>query len=161
NLAQRSLSMIAKNCAGKIPAPGAFSDADNRLLQATLALLPVCRAAMDRQAIHKAIEAIWQVVADANRYFAAQEPWALRRSNPERMGTVLYVTAEVLRQIAILCQPYVPSAASRLLDQLGTGVGDRHFSALTKEAALQPGTAIATPKPVFPRYVEEAEAAAG
>ena len=74
---------------------------------------------MDRQAIHKAIEAIWQVVADANRYFAAQEPWALKKTDPARMGTILWVTAEVVRRVAILSQPYVPAAAAKFLDQLG------------------------------------------
>ncbi|MBI4724616.1 MAG: methionine--tRNA ligase, partial [Rhodomicrobium sp.] len=102
NLAQRSLSMIAKNCASLIPEPAAFSEADEALLDAASGLLANCREAMDRQAIHKAIEAIWQVVADANRYFAAQEPWSLKKTNPSRMGTVLYVPAEVVRRIAIL-----------------------------------------------------------
>ena len=119
NLAQRSLSMIAKNCGGAIPEPGAPNEADEPILAASAALLGVCREAMDRQAIHKAIEAIWQVVGDANRYFAAQEPWALKKSDPARMGTVLYVTAETIRRIAILAQPFVPAAAAKFLDQLG------------------------------------------
>ena len=89
NLAQRSLSMIAKNCGGLIPEPSALSEADKPILEASSALLPACREAIDRQAIHKAIEAVWQVVADANRYFAAQEPWALKKTDPARMGTVL------------------------------------------------------------------------
>jgi methionyl-tRNA synthetase len=155
NLAQRSLSMIAKNCASALPEPGAFTDADTQLMAAAAALPPVCREAMDRQAIHKAIEAIWQVVADANRYFAAQEPWALKKTDPARMGTILYVTAEVVRRVAILSQPFVPSAAGKLLDQLGVQPEDRAFDALSSEGALKAGGAIATPQPVFPRYVEE------
>ncbi len=75
------------------------------------------------------------------------------------MGTILYVTAEVVRQVAILAQPFVPEAASRLLDQLGVGPQDRSFTALT--ARLKPDTQIAVPQPVFPRYIEEAMAAAG
>jgi methionyl-tRNA synthetase len=71
------------------------------------------------------------------------------------MGTVLYVTAEVVRRVAILSQPYVPAAAANLLDQLGVKPEDRNFAALSKEGALVPGTAISTPQPVFPRYVEE------
>jgi methionyl-tRNA synthetase len=155
NLAQRSLSMIAKSCGGILPKPGAFTDADEHLLGASLALLDVCREAMDRQAIHKAIEAIWHVVADANRYFAAQEPWSLKKTDPARMGTVLYATAEVVRRIAILSQPYVPAASAKFLDQLGAGPDDRSFAALSEEGALKPGTAIAHPQPVFPRYVED------
>jgi methionyl-tRNA synthetase len=155
NLAQRSLSMIAKNCASQIPEPGHFSEADAPLLEAALSLLAICREAMERQAIHKAIEAIWQVVADANRYFAAQEPWSLKKTDPGRMGTVLYVTAEIVRRIAILAQPYVPVSAAKFLDQLGVPEGERTFAALSRESALKPGTRIATPQPVFPRYVED------
>jgi len=155
NLAQRSLSMIAKNCDGKLPAPGLLTEADETILKAAGSLLEPCREAMDRQAIHKAIEAIWQVVADTNRYFAGQEPWALKKTDPERMGTVLYVTAEVIRNIAILAQPFVPTAAPKLLDQLGVGPGERSFDALNGEYALKPGASIATPQPVFPRYIED------
>ncbi len=155
NLAQRSLSMIAKNCGSVLPAPGAFSEADETLLGASSALLPICREAMERQAIHKAIEAIWHVVGDANRYFAAQEPWSLKKTDPARMGTVLYVTAEVLRRVAILSQPYVPVASGKLLDQLGVSLEDRSFAALSEDGSLAPGSTIATPQPVFPRYVED------
>ncbi len=159
NLAQRSLSMIAKNCGGAIPEPASPGEADEPLLTASAALLGVCREAMDRQAIHKSIEAIWQVVGDANRYFAAQEPWALKKTDPARMATILYVTAEVVRRIAILAQPYAPAAAAKFLDQLGVAAGDRAFAALSPEGALKPGTKIATPQPVFPRYVEDEAAA--
>jgi methionyl-tRNA synthetase len=160
NLAQRSLSMIAKNCANLIPEPGAFTEADAPLLEAALRLLPVCREAMDRQAIHKAIEAIWEVVGTANRYFAVQEPWALKKTDPARMGTVLYVTAEVVRRIAILSQPYIPRSAAKFLDQLGVPPEERGFEALDSERALKPGTEIATPQPVFPRYLEDKTRAA-
>ena len=139
NLAQRSLSMIAKNCGGLIPEPVALSEADKPILEASAALLDVCREAIDRQAIHKAIEAIWQVVADANRYFAAQEPWSLKKTDPARMGTILWVTAEVVRRVAILSQPYVPAAAAKFLDQLGVSPEDRTFAALSPEGDLKPG----------------------
>lgn len=155
NLAQRSLSMIAKNCGGVIPEPSALTDADEPILEAASALLPICREAMDRQAINKAIEAIWQVVADTNRYFAAQEPWSLKKTDPARMGTVLYVTAEVLRRVAILSQPYVPASAAKMLDQLGVKPADRDFAALSKKGALKPGTEIPAPQAVFPRFIDE------
>jgi len=158
NLAQRSLSMIAKNWAGEIPEPSAPDDADTPILTASAALLEANREAIDRQAPHKALEAIWQVVADTNRYFAAQEPWALKKTNPARMGTILWTTAEVVRRVAILAQPYVPTSAAKLLDQLSVAAEDRNFDALDRP--LQPGTKTDTPQGVFPRYVEEAATAA-
>jgi len=154
NLAQRSLSMIGKNCGGVIPEPGAFSPADTALLAATDALLTTAREAMERQAMHRMLEAVWGVVADANRYFAGEQPWALKKSDPARMGTVLYVTAEVLRQLAILAQPFMPSSAGKLLDQLGVNATGRDFAALGPERRLQPGTPLGALQPVFPRYVE-------
>ena len=100
------------------------------------------------------------MVADANRYFAAQEPWALKKTDPARMGTILWVTVEIVRRVAILSQPYVPAAAAKFLDQLGVSPEDRTFAALSPEGDLKPGTKIATPQPVFPRYVEDEAAAA-
>ncbi|ADP71560.1 methionyl-tRNA synthetase [Rhodomicrobium vannielii ATCC 17100] len=158
NLAQRSLSMIAKNCAGTIPEPSETDAADEPILAASAALLEANREAIDQQAPHKALDAIWKVVADTNKYFAVQEPWALKKTNPARMGTVLWTTAEVVRRVAILAQPYMPSSSAKLLDQLGVAAEDRSFDALAH--TLKAGTKIATPQGVFPRYVEEEAAKA-
>ena len=116
---------------------------------------------MSQQAIHVALSAVWQLVADANRYFAGQEPWALRKTDPKRMGTVLYVTAEVVRQVAILVQPVMPASAARMLDQLAIAPDARSFASLGAAGRLTPGTVLPPAEPVFPRYVEpEGKAAA-
>ena len=155
NLAQRSLSMIAKNCGGKVPAKSALSAADKDIIAAADALLAEVRAQHEVQAINRALDAIWKVVADANRYFAGQEPWGLKKTDPERMETVLHVTAEVLRVIGILVQPYMPQAAAKLLDVLAVPAAQRSFADLG--ARLVPGVALPAPTPIFPRYVEEGE----
>ena len=90
NLAQRSLSMVNKNCGAKVPAKGELSAADTEMLAAADALLAECRTQHEAYAISKAMDAIWRVVADANRYFAGQEPWALKKTDPARMETVLW-----------------------------------------------------------------------
>ncbi len=154
NLAQRSLSMINKNCDGILPAPGALSAEDQAMLDAADALLPEVRKHHETQALHKAIEVIWQVVANANRYFAGQEPWALKKTDPERMGSVLYVTAEVVRQVAILSQPYMPASGAALLDAVNVADDARDFSALGEGGRLSAGADIPKPQAVFPRYVE-------
>ena len=76
------------------------------------------------------------------------------------METILYVTAEVTRQIAILVQPAMPESASRLLDQLGVPAAARDFAALGPKGRLKPGTKLPPPEPVFPRHVEEGSEAA-
>jgi methionyl-tRNA synthetase len=100
------------------------------------------------------------VVSDANRYFAGQEPWALRKSDFARMQTVLYVTAEVLRQVAILAQPVMPESSGKLLDLLGVGADERTFASLGPSGRLQAGTPLPAPAGVFPRYVEADDGAA-
>ena len=102
---------------------------------------------------------MWAVVADANRYFASEAPWALAKTDPKRQGTVLYVTAEVVRQVAILAQPFMPSAAAKLLDILGVPAGERDFARLGGSNRIAPGSALPPPSPVFPRYVEPEAAA--
>ena len=159
NLAQRSLSMIHRNCDGKVPEPGALSEADKTILAAADALHGKAREAMDRQGIKHYLDAVWAVVADANRYFAGEEPWAKRKTDPARMGTILYVTAEVVRQVAILAAPVVPTAAGKLLDGLGQDAGARSFRALGEAGRLRAGTPIPAPVGVFPRYVEPGEEA--
>ena len=105
-------------------------------------------------ALHTALADIWAVVAEANRYFASQEPWVLRKTDPARMGTVLYVTAEVLRAIGILAQAFVPGAAARLLDLLAVSPANRQLEGVGPSGRLVAGTALPQPQPIFPRYVE-------
>ena len=155
NLAQRSLSMVNKNCSAQVPVCGNLTDADQAMLDQADGLIAEVRAQHDAYAISKAMDAIWKTVAEANRYFAGQEPWALKKSDPVRMETVLYVTAEVLRIVGILIQPYVPSSAGKLLDLLNISEGDRKFENLNDR--LVSGTALPPPAPIFPRFVEEGE----
>lgn len=153
NLAQRSLSMVFKNLDGVLNAPTMLSDEDKAMLVQADAMLSAARDAMKDFAVHKMTAAIWDVVAEANRYFAGQEPWALKKTDPERMAAVLYVTAEVVRQVAILAQPIVPKSANALLDLLTISADERTFSHLQNR--LPDGTTIEKPVGVFPRYVEE------
>lgn len=157
NLAQRSLSMIAKNCSAAIPEANAFLEEDKAILAAAYALPEKTREAMKNFALHTMLGEIWRVVADANRYFASQEPWAKRKDDPARMNVILYTTAEVLRAISIMAQPAIPTAANRLLDFVGTPEDKRLFEHVGPEHALNAGVSLPKPEPVFPRYVEAEE----
>jgi methionyl-tRNA synthetase len=155
NLAQRSLTMIARNCGGVLPAAGELSPEDKELLAKADALLEACRTAMAKQQIDRALNAVFAVVADANRYFANSEPWALKKTDLERMGTVLWVTAEVIRQVAILASPVLPDSAARLLDFLAVPEDRRDFAALGESGRLESGSELPAPSPVFPRIKDE------
>jgi methionyl-tRNA synthetase len=154
NLAQRSLSMIAKNCEGRVPPAGALTDGDRAMLAQADGLLAKTRTAMQDFALHVVLADIWAVVAEANRYFANNEPWKLSKSDPARRDTVLYVTIETIRQIAILTQPVMPQSMAKLLDLLSVPAEARDFAALGEAGRLTAGAALPAPSAVFPRYVE-------
>ncbi len=154
NLAQRSLSMIAKNCNGAVPQPGVYSDDDNALLADAHALLADVRARIDVQAFHEVLERIWSVVRAANGYIDRQAPWALRKTDPDRMATVLYVLAETIRHLALITQPFMPTTVAKMLDQLGVSEDARTFGHFGPEHASKPGTPLPKPQGLFPRYVE-------
>ncbi|MFC8303217.1 methionine--tRNA ligase [Specibacter sp. NPDC057265] len=158
NLAQRSLSMVAKNCAGVVPTPGAFTAADEAILAAADALLAHSRAAYQQQDFHGSLERIWHVLGETNAYFAEQAPWVLRKTDVPRMETVLYVTLEVLRKVALLVQPVMPDAGAALLTVLGQGTaaGDAVRSFAAFGTPLVAGTQLPAPTPIFPRYEEPA-----
>ncbi|NPU12791.1 methionine--tRNA ligase [Bradyrhizobium sp. 83002] len=154
NLAQRSLSMITKQLGGVLPEPGEFSANDKAILAEADAMIGAARKAMATQQIHQWLNAVWSVVAEANRYFAGEAPWALAKTDPKRQHTVLYVTAEVIRQVAILTQPVMPAASAKLLDSLGIPEGERSFAQLGGEVRIAAGTQLPAPQAVFPRYIE-------
>jgi len=154
NLAQRSLSMVAKNLDGIVPTPGEFTAEDSELLAIADGLLDKVRNEFDSQAMHLALEAIWLMLGAANRYFSAQQPWVLRKSESDadhvRFATVLYTTCEAVRIAALLIQPVMPESAGKLLDLLGQPADQRDFAAIGTR--LTPGTPLPAPAGVFPRY---------
>jgi methionyl-tRNA synthetase len=152
NLCQRTLSMVHKNCNAAIPTSiGPYNDADLALLQSVDGLWLRAATAMSTQAIHKYVDVLVQQIVAANKYIDEMAPWVLRKSDPERMATVLYVIMEVLRYTAILYQPLIPESANMILDQLAVPVDERTFFYLNSSYRIQPGTAITKPEGIFPR----------
>ena len=160
NLAQRVLSMIAKNCGGQVPQPGDFTEDDKALLGPATAMLDQVRDALDRQAFHEALEAIWVVIRAANAYVDHQAPWKLRKEDPDRMATVLYVLAETIRRLAILTQPFMPDTSAGMLDQLSQPADARDLTVLAADVALAPGTELPKPEGLFPRFQDDEAGAA-
>ncbi len=152
NLAQRSLAMIAKGFEGVLPAPGPLAEADQAILAAADAMYPAARTAMDRQAIKSWLDTAWAVIGEADRYFASEKPFD-KTLSVERKGTILYVAAEVVRQLAILAQPAMPASAAKLLDLLAQPDDARGFDRLGAVGRLVPGITLPAPQGVFPRYV--------
>ena len=160
NLAQRTLSMIHKNCDKKIPEAGDLQDEDKKLLNhAYDRLLPAMREEGDKMRFNRVLESIWKLVIEANGYVDAQAPWGLKNTDEKRMATVLYVLAEIVRVLAIAVQPVTPESAGKILDQIKVPESERSFAHIGEAHKLKSGTAIDKPEGVFPR-LESSERAA-
>ena len=153
NLAQRTLSFIAKNLEGRLPDP-APQDVDDALL-ATVAQSSVAfRASMTDLAPSTAIEGWMRAVFACNAYIDAQAPWTLRKTDAARMEAVLATLYTAIGDLAIMIQPVIPASAEKLLDQMGIAVEDRSYEKIGSDwyARLRArGFNLEAPKPLFPR----------
>ncbi|RYY17130.1 MAG: methionine--tRNA ligase [Alphaproteobacteria bacterium] len=152
NLSQRTLSQIAKNLGGVLPAASAPTDADSALLDPVRALPATLRPMMDRMALGDALEEIWKTIRAANAYVDHQAPWALRKTDPARMAAVLRVLVDTLRVIATVLTPFMPDSMGRMLDQLGVPAKNRNLASL--DIAIPEEVVLPAPQGIFPRYVE-------
>jgi methionyl-tRNA synthetase len=148
NLAQRVLSFINKNCDAKIPTFD-LQEVDSKLLESAYSLADKMRVHLDNQEIHLAFEAVINLGSAANEYVDHQAPWSLKKTDPERMNSVLYTLTECLRIIGIALQSIIPDSACKLLDQLN--ISDREIKNMTKDYALKAGTDLPIPQGIFPR----------
>jgi methionyl-tRNA synthetase len=148
NLAQRSLSMIVKNCDGKIPEV----DSHAKNLAKTF-IEPHAEKyflAMKDFAFDRAIGAITDFATDVNKHFNDTAPWNLKKENKiSEMNSALYIAAESIRLIGILLLPFIPQSAAKILDLLDVAASERNFAALNNP--LKPGQRINEPKAIFPR----------
>lgn len=161
NLAQRTLSMIYKNCDGKIPTPQAYTAVESDLLdEAHHTLLENLRDEFDSFRFNRGLESLFKFVDKANAYIDEAAPWKLKKTDPEKMGSVLYILAEMIRCIAIAIQPVIPDSAGKVLDQLAIPEDNRDYSFIAADKMLRAETEIPEPQGVFPRIqLEEEEAA--
>ncbi|MDF5718382.1 MAG: methionine--tRNA ligase [Rhizonema sp. NSF051] len=152
NLVQRTLCLIYKNCKGLIPNCNTLQKVDYDLLNTCdETLLGKLRKHSEIMQFNRAIGEIVQLAVAANAYIDEQAPWTLKKTDYYRMETVLYVLAEIIRQLGIALQPYTPVASGRILDQLGIAETQRNFSFLSRDYALKSGLPILEPEGVFPR----------
>ena len=155
NLVQRTLSMIFKNCDAALPEHGVFTDDDQKMLDLAYGMIDQQREHLRTMSFHRALESIWFVIGEANAYVDTQAPWALKKTDPDRMATVLYVLAEVIRNVALVIQPYMPESADKILSQLKVPEDQRGFTYVSPEYKLASGVEIEKPQGVFPRIIEE------
>ena len=164
NLAQRSLSMIFKNLDGRLRSDLPPTDADTSLELEVRASIGTLKWTFEALSFSDGIEAWMRAVFACNQYVDEQAPWALRKSDPERMAAVLMTLFRCVRDLAIAIRPIVPDSADRLLDQLGIPSGARDFAALSDSNWFHDLVAssftVGQPTGVFPRLELPAEDAA-
>lgn len=157
NLAQRTLSFIAKNCEGKLVAEGFEPTEDDvKLLNG---VVEACSVQFERHMgqleISAAIESWMRAVFACNQYIDAQAPWTLRKTDPARMVAVLAVLYEAIGNLAIAIQPIIPAATAKLLDQMGVPDDARTYAVIRERAWYRAlaasGFTLAPPSPIFPR----------
>ena len=153
NLAQRTLSFVAKNLDGAFPDAGRADDADGRLIEEVVVACAALKAGFTDLALSQGIEAWMRGVFACNQYIDAQAPWALRKTDPDRMHAVLRTLIRAIRMLAIAILPVVPESAGKVLDQIGAEVRDH--AAIDEDgwydAMAASAFRITPPSPVFPR----------
>ncbi|GGK67366.1 methionine--tRNA ligase [Planomonospora parontospora subsp. parontospora] len=179
NLVNRSISMAAKNF-GAIPEAGDLTDADRALLARSRAAFGPVGAELNRSRFKNAVNEAFDVVRDANRYLAEQEPWKIK-DDPERVKSILHVALQVVDDAKTLLTPFLPTSSNKIYAMLGgTGVwsgmpemkevdedgrsypvitGSYEGAARWESASIRPGTPLAPPTPLFrkldPKIVDE------
>jgi methionyl-tRNA synthetase len=161
NLAQRTLSFIAKNCAGALPTGGRGEAADGELLALVRRTVGEEMPALFTDlALSQACEAWIRGVFACNQYIDAQAPWTLRKTDPERMLAVLATLYEAIGDLALAISPVIPTASAKLLDQMGIPAGERSLAALadTRRYArlVESGFTLQPPVAIFPRLDQPA-----
>jgi len=161
NLVQRTLSLVFKNCEGKLPARGELTDEDVEMLRKCSRSYTDTTEMVSRQEIHNYVGHLLSLIRDLNAYIDMQEPWKLKKTDDQRMRTVLNVLVDAIRMVTIAFQPVIPTAAGNILDQMGVEEGDRKFVDIKDEGkALGEGTVINKPQAVFPRIEPKEEVTA-
>lgn len=151
NLCQRVLSFIHKTLGPRVPQQGVMTPEDHALCQGARDLVKDQRKHAETLAPHKMLESLWGLISACNRYVDTQAPWALKKTDPQRMETVLFVLVDVLRYIGLYGWPFMPQTFDKLLDMLHVPRAQRFFEALPP---LVPGQDLGTPEPLFPRLVD-------
>ena len=155
NLCQRVLSFVYKNCNATVPKNMGFTPDDSKLITHAYEILPKLREDYNSQLFNVALERVWVLVAASNKYIDEQAPWKLRKTDPDRMHTVLYTLLETIRCIGILLQPIMPGSSEKILNQLAVDTSKRSFAALNSNDRLEAGTSLQKPNPIFPRFEEK------
>ena len=154
NLVSRTLSMADRYAHGEVPHPSADTAVDLSLKETAAATTKNIKASFTELGFHKALIAIWEFINTANKYIVDEEPWSLAKdeANRERLNTIIYNLLEILRIIAVMISPFMPSSSARILEQLGIeDLVNQNFEAIKNWGGLTADTKLKRGNALFPR----------
>ena len=154
NLVSRTVAMIEKYFGGIVPAPNQYEDIDLALIRRAKELPQAVEREMNDLQFSLALQEIWKLIGECNRYIDLTQPWVLGReeSGRPRLSTVLYVLAECIRFVAVLTGPVMPSTPAKIFEQLG--LSDETlmtWASLENFGLLPAGTRVIKGEALFPR----------
>ena len=142
NLCQRVFSFINKNCYSKIPNFKEFKNEDKLLYNDLIVKIPTLKNMMNNQDLNNYVKEVIDFSFKANKYFNDLEPWSLKKSNPERMNTILYTILNQIRSISILLNPIIPNSTTKILNIMGIKEKEKNLKNIEDHMFLKPGTDI-------------------
>ena len=154
NLVSRTVAMVEKYFDGEIPQHGQWNDVDKALIALAEGTPDKARQHMDELQFSLALQDIWQLVGECNRYIDVNAPWVLVKTDDgkERLKTVLYVLCECIRIVAILIAPTMPRTPARIYEQLGIAEGElTGWESASRFGLLPAGTKVQKGEALFPR----------
>jgi methionyl-tRNA synthetase len=161
NLVSRTTAMVGRYFDGALPAVGALTPADQELIDLLARASVEADEAIVRLDFTTGIGAIRSIVEAANGYITEQQPWVIAKdeSQRERLGTVLYVVADVLRAVAVLYNSVMPTAAALMWEQIGAAslgpISDQRIDDVGRFGQLSAGATLTKGEGLFPRLPEE------
>ena len=154
NLVSRTVAMVEKYFDGEIPQHGEWNDVDKALIALAEGTPDKARQHMDELQFSLALQDIWQLVGECNRYIDVNAPWVLVKNDEgkERLKTVMYVLCECIRIVAILIAPTMPRTPARIYEQLGIADGElTGWESASRFGLLPAGTKVQKGEALFPR----------
>jgi len=153
NLVSRSTTMASTYFDGPIPAPETLDDEDRSIRDATLKAVEAYRAEMEGFAFHKALIAVWEVIARLNKYIDTSKPWNLAKTDRERLAAVLHTVTEAIKIVSVLLWPFIPQSAEKIQQQLGyneVGIALR-LASIKEWGKVKPIRPVSKGPALFPR----------
>ena len=149
NLVQRILTFIVKNCDSSLSTTKNFNSSDTNLLKIFDLKFTEYSNYMNDQQIDKAIKEIMDLLSQCNAYVDEQAPWSLKKTNPERMKTVLYVISIIIIKSTVMLFPIIPSSAEKVLSFFNLSINQVNFNKFDK--IISTNINVNSPSPIFPR----------